>query len=443
MKFDVAIIGGGFSGTMMAAQLARRGIGSVLIEGGGKLARGTAYSTREPAHLLNVKAAVMSAWPDDPDHFVRAVEAEGGSRNDYVERRRFGRYLGEQFAEAEASGRVRAIEAKAIRAERLPKGWRIELDNGETVLAEALVLAHGNQAPEPMRVTEGISPQRFVNNPWNADAKAAVDRLAAEGGDVLILGTGLTMIDMVLSLDSAGHQGRILALSRRGQIPRSHADFDPAPVEAGEVPHGNVLALWRWLRKRSAQLPWRAAVDSLRPHSQGLWQALPPAEQRRFLRHARPWWDVHRHRIAPEIGRRLKELVDEGRLEIAAGRVRAMREANQGLEVEIERRPSTTLRTSGTFVRTFATGFNCTGPLGTLSRTRDPILRQMLEEELLWTDALGIGIAVDGRSRVTASRNLWALGPLTKGQFWEMIAVPDIRGQVAQVADDIAKELCR
>src|SRR6185503_18670421 len=136
-----------------------------------------------------------------------------------------------------------------------------------------------------------------VANPWGADARATVEDLAQSGGDALLVGTGLTMVDLVLSLDAAGHRGRILALSRRGQIPRSHADYEPAAVDAGEVPDGSVGAIWRWLRRRSAEVGWRAAVDSLRPHSHRLWQGLDTGEQWRFLRHARPWWDVHRHRI--------------------------------------------------------------------------------------------------------------------------------------------------
>ena len=140
----------------------------------------------------------------------------------------------------------------------------------------------------------------------------------ASGESALLVGTGLTMVDLVLSLDSAGHQGRIVALSRRGQVPRSHADFEPAPVEADEVPVGNVRSLWRWLRERSARVGWRAAVDSLRPHSHSLWQSLDGEQQRRFLRHARPWWDVHRHRIAPEVAQTVHRLVSEGRLEIVA-----------------------------------------------------------------------------------------------------------------------------
>ncbi|HEU5286675.1 MAG TPA: FAD-dependent oxidoreductase, partial [Sphingomicrobium sp.] len=234
----------------------------------------------------------------------------------------------------------------------------------------------------------------------------------------------------------ASHGGRIVALSRRGQIPRAHAEFAAAPVEQHDLPGGGLLALWRWLRRRSGEVGWRAAVDALRPHSHQLWQGLGAEQQRRFLRHARPWWDVHRHRIAPEVASRIVALVADGRLEIVAGRIAAVRPADGGLEVEIRRRG-----TPGSETRRFAYVFNCTGPLGSIGRTRDPLLRLLLDDGWVRPDHLGIALEVDERSRAAGADRLWALGPLTKGCYWEIVAVPDIREQAAAVADDIAREL--
>ncbi|MEA3078947.1 MAG: hypothetical protein QOF05_355, partial [Sphingomonadales bacterium] len=266
-----------------------------------------------------------------------------------------------------------------------------------------------------------------------ADARAAVDELARTGGAALVVGTGLTMVDLVLSLDAAGHQGRIIALSRRGLIPRAHADFDPAPVDYDQVP-GGLRGMFRWLRRRSAEVGWRAAIDSLRPYSHPLWQGLAHDEQRRFLRHARPWWDVHRHRIAPEVASIIARMVASGQLEIVAGRVEAAREASDGIDVEYRRRRAAQGRTE-----TFAYAFNCTGPLHSITRSKDPLLRSLLDAGQVQPDHLGIGLEVTDDCR--AGNRLWALGPLTKGQYWEIIAVPDIREQAAAVAQDIAQEL--
>jgi uncharacterized NAD(P)/FAD-binding protein YdhS len=352
--------------------------------------------------------------------------------------------------EAAASRLVEVVAAKAVDATLRGGEWTVELDDGSTIAASALVLAHGNQPPEPLAAGAQAGP-RLINNPWSQEAAAAIADVARSGGDVLLIGTGLTMIDAVLSLSAAGHRGKIVALSRRGQVPKAHADFAPAPVDEAELPQGDLLALWRWLRRQSGAVGWRAAVDSVRPHSQALWHALEPAQQRRFLRHARPYWDVHRHRIAPHIARQIAELVGEGRLEIVAGRIAAMRGADRGIEVQIRRRgialtplssaesPSP-LEGEGPFAR-FALALNCTGPLGAIGRTRDPLLRGLLERELVRADVHGIGLDVDERSRAAGADGLWALGPLTKGRYWEIVAVPDIRVQAAAVADDIANAL--
>jgi uncharacterized NAD(P)/FAD-binding protein YdhS len=425
----VAIVGGGFSGVMTAVHLAAKGVPVALIDGSGRLGRGVAYSTREPVHLLNVVTAKMSAWPDRPDHFTQWCADDGLS---FAERRAFGRYLCEQLAAADV---VTPIEAMAVAAERAGEGWLVTLANGQQLEASALVLAQGNQPPAPFPGSTKLPEQLFINNPWSEAANAAVERVAAEGSDVLILGTGLTMVDTVLSLAAAGHEGRITALSRRGLIPRPHVHPPqaPAPVSLDAVPQGNVIALWRSLRRRSAEVGFRAAVDALRPHTHAIWQQLGEHEQRRFMRHARPWWDVHRHRIAPQVAEQLKDLIAAGRLEIVAGRVSRMEADRDKLRVAIARRDGREA------AREVGAVFNCTGPLGDLRRTADPLLRGLLEEGVVRTDAFSMGLDVDSHSR--AGNEVWALGPLAKGRYWEIVAVPDIRHQAQAVAADIQKEL--
>jgi len=439
MKSDrvlpIAIIGGGFSGTILAAQLARRGVDSVLIDGSGRIGRGVAYSTTEPAHLLNVRAEGMSAWSGEADHFATRFEAEGGDRRGFAQRRFFAGYLNDILEDAVASGHVQLLHRSAVAANRRDHRWDLSFDDGSTIDASGVVLAIGNQEPESLRAFASAGT-RWIANPWGVDARAAVGELADTGGSALLVGTGLTMVDLVLSLDAAGYGGHIVALSRRGLVPRAHADFEAAPVEASEVPHGSVRKLWRWIRKQSAEVGWRAAVDSLRPHSHPLWQSLDAEQQQRFLRHARPWWDVHRHRIAPEVAAVIKRLISEGRLEIVAGRVLSATKTDCGLDIEIRRR-----RAHSPQRLTVDYAFNCTGPLHSIEHTKDPLLRSLLDSGQVRPDRLGIGLEVDEASHAVGGELLWALGPLTKGRYWEIIAVPDIREQAAAVADDIAREL--
>lgn len=373
----------------------------------------------------------MSAYAGEPDHFAKLFRAEGGEPRGFAQRRQFARYLGEILEEAAASGLTELVEAKAVLGARSSGGWQISLNDGSSLEADALVLATGNQDPDALSAFAGTG-DRFIGNPWGADARAAVEQIAKTEQAVLLVGTGLTMVDVALSLDAAGHRRKIVALSRRGLAPRAHADFNPAPVNSVELPQG-LRPLFRWVRRRSAEIGWRAAIDSLRPHSHALWQALSDGEQRRFLRHARPWWDVHRHRVAPEVAAIIAQMVAEERLEIVAARIVAVDNTPDGLRVQFRRRSTNEIETE-----TFGFAFNCTGPLHSITHSRDPLLKSLLSAGQVRPDHLGIGLEVDGNCR--AGKHLWAMGPLTKARYWEIIAVPDIREQAAAVAADIQRE---
>ena len=404
----------------------------MLVDGSGRVGRGVAYSTTEGAPLLNVRAEGMSAWAGEPQHFATRFASAGGAPRGWAERRLFGRYLGEILDEAIATGCVQVTESTAVNASRDGHGWRVALGNGATIEADALVLAVGNQEPEGLGAFSQVG-SRFVRNPWGDEARAAVRDLAETGGAALLVGTGLTMVDLVLSLDAAGHRGSIVALSRRGLRPRSPADFAPAPIHHGPFPR-DLRGLFRCLRQPRAEVGWRAAVDSMRPHSHPAWQGLSHDEQDRFLRHARPWWDVHRHRIAPEVAGTVSRMIADGQLEVMAGRIMSAEEQSDGMTIRYRRRGGDRDQSAS-----FAYAFNCTGPLHSIARSKDPMLRSLLDAQQVRPDHLGIGLEIDETCR--AGEHLWAMGPLTKGRYWEIIAVPDIREQAAQVADSIEREL--
>ncbi|WP_420138821.1 FAD/NAD(P)-binding protein [Sphingomonas sp.] len=430
----VVIIGGGFSGALQAINLLRhQGPRATLIERRGAAGRGVAYSAAHPDHLLNVRAGNMSALPQDPDHFSRWLERHhptlvGG----FAPRLIYGDYLGELLVEARAAApdRLTVVEGDAVDLAPNGEAWRVALADGSRIDADAVVLAPGNLPPHiPPSIDPAILPADvFIAEPWGSDlAEGLTDR-----DEVLVIGSGLTMVDIALLLDARGFRGRIVALSRRGLSPRAHAAVTPSTLDMR--PPAEAMALLRHMRARSAEVGWRAAVDEIRPYTEGLWMAASLEERRRFLRHVRAWWDVHRHRIAPQVAGRIAAMQADGRLDIIAGKLSAARAALSGAEVRFRRRGAEAQET-----RTVRRIINATGPQGDLLRSSEPLLQRLIARGAIRPDPLHLGIDVTPQSEVidaqgVAQPTLLAVGPMTRGTFWEIVAVPDIRRQTWAVA---------
>ena len=419
---------------MLAVNLLRHdGPRATLIERRPQAGLGVAYSAAHPDHRLNVRAGNMSALPDDPGHFQRWLATHHPEHADgFAPRLIYGTYLSELLAEsaARSNGRLTIVRANATALSVTDAGTIVRLDDGTDIASDAVVLATGNLPPHtPHGVDpETLGPDRYAADPWASDVADGL----SDDDTVLLLGGGLTMVDVALLLYARGFRGRIIALSRRGLLPRTHGDVVPAPL--AERPLGPMSALLRQVRTAARTAGWRAAVDALRPHTQSLWRGTDPADRARFLRHLRPWWDVHRHRLAPQVAERIATLRAEGRLTIVAGRLDAITPDGTGTRLEYRPRGSDTIVTE--HIRRIV---NCTGPLGDIGRTTEPLLRGLREQGLIRPDPLRIGIDVDPQSATlaadgTASDRLFAIGPMTRGTFWEIVAVPDIRQQVWSVA---------
>jgi uncharacterized NAD(P)/FAD-binding protein YdhS len=430
----VAIVGAGFSGTLQAINLLRHeGPSATLIERRPQAGRGIAYSAAHPDHLLNVRATNMSALPDDPDHFVRWLAEHCPDLTGFVPRIVYGDYLAELLDAAmmRARGRLTLLHGEAIDVEHDEDGATVRLVDGRRVSADTVILAPGNLPPHQPPGLDGdaLGPDLYVADPWAANVADGL----SDDDTVLIVGTGLTMVDIVLLLDARGYKGRIVALSRRGLLPHAHADqMMGAPL--GERPPIVPSALLREVRARSRSVGWRAAVDALRPFTQDIWLAAAEADRRRFLRHLRPWWDIHRHRLAPPVAKRLAAMQSDGRLEIRAGKLQSV-QPGEGF-AEVQWRPRGGDRQKWLSVRRI---INCSGPQGDLFRTTDPLLRRLRERGLIRADRLRLGIDVNPRSEAisaggAANPNLLVLGPMTRGILWEIVAVPDIRTQTWAVA---------
>jgi uncharacterized NAD(P)/FAD-binding protein YdhS len=321
----VAIVGGGFSGVMTAIHLLRKPYGPLvrLIERRERFGLGTAYSTRSGNHLLNVRARNMSALPDDPAHFTDWLSraGQGGGAGDFVTRTGYGHYLQDLLRSAierVEAGRLLLEADAAVSIARDRSRWRIDMAMGRSFRADAIVLAVGNlppRIPPGLECKDDEERSYFVRDPWQADYSDL-----PEEGTVLLLGSGLTAVDVVLDIAARRPRLHQLALSRHGLLPRPHGpDVQPLPLT--HKPKGGPLALLQWVRDQSGGQDWRSVIDSMRPSVQAIWSEWPIAERRRFLRHLASWWGVHRHRLAPEVGNRLACLIADNTVEVAAGRL--------------------------------------------------------------------------------------------------------------------------
>jgi uncharacterized NAD(P)/FAD-binding protein YdhS len=433
----VAIIGAGFSGTLQAINLLRHdGPRATLIERAPVAGEGLAYGAAYPGHVLNVRASNMSALPDDPDHFVRwlAANGEGDASATFVQRVTYGAYLRGLLDQAlKTSGdRLTLVRGDVSDVEKKGRGARVTLTDGQTVDADTAVLAVGNLPPHdpPGFADAGLSEARYKSDPWDR----SVPRGLKDDDTVLLIGTGLTMIDIALLLDSSGFKGRVVALSRRGLVPQRHDAPGPMIAKLSERPIAPPSELVRRVRERGEAIGWRSAVDELRPYTQAMWANGSDAERGRFLRHLRPWWDIHRHRLAPRVADRLANMRDRGQLDILAGKTLTAVERPDGVEVTWRRRGSNVAETL-----VAQRIINCTGPQGDLTRTSEPLLAALHQRGAIRPDPAHLGLDVDSRAQTIAANGasndwLYALGPMTRGAFWEIVAVPDIRQQTWTLA---------
>ncbi|NML05108.1 FAD/NAD(P)-binding protein [Sphingomonas sp. G-3-2-10] len=430
----VAIIGAGFSGTLQAINLLRHdGPRATLIERAPQPGVGLAYGAAHPSHVLNVRAGNMSALPDDPGHFVRWLESRGVANpaTAFIPRVTYGEYLRQMLDEtrAAAGDRLTIIQGEV---EDVEVGAKARVILGDrTIDADAAVLAVGNLPPHspPGLDPDALSANRYKGDPWDASMPEGL----GEDDTVLIIGTGLTMVDVALTLDAHGYRGKIVALSRRGLLPRPHgpgAEWQ----RIDERPDTNASTLLGNVRARADAIGWRNAVDELRPFTQPMWGNATEDQRARFLRHLRPWWDVHRHRLAPEVHARLQAIIDRGQLSVVAGKTLSFDERPDGIELTWRPRGKQTSETV-----TVQRIVNCTGPLTDLARTAEPLLRKLAARGTIRADEARLGIDVDNQAQTINSQGqinpaLYALGPMTRGAFWEIVAVPDIRTQTWNLA---------
>jgi uncharacterized NAD(P)/FAD-binding protein YdhS len=451
----VAIIGGGFSGTMVAVHLARlagsRPPRVVLFEKGEHLARGLAYGTPCDQHLLNVPAGLMSALPDQPAHFLDWLRARDPSaqHGTFAPRRVYGDYLEEVLTTAAQSSatRIDFIRDEVVDLEMTagdgPRPIHLKTRQGDRIQADQVVLALGHARPQPPKELEGLTlPEGYVADPWSPGALAG---LTADD-PIALIGTGLTAVDLIVQAKALGHRGTIYAISRHGLLPCRHrTSTSPTPVSPPNGPsipvEGMMTArgLFHRVRSEAARCQargsdWRPVVDALRPRTQSLWRALDEGERRRFIRHLASRWEIHRHRVAPQLDDQLHGARRAGELVVLAGRILDLTRSDGMTEVSFRRRGAAAAETI--CVRRV---INCTGPARDIRAGSADLVRSLIARGIGRPGPLALGLDVgdsgaligrDGR----AQHQILAIGPLLKERLWETTAVRELRTQALDLA---------
>jgi uncharacterized NAD(P)/FAD-binding protein YdhS len=405
--YRIAIIGGGFSGTLCLVQLARQSREKLrlLLISGDHLARGLAYGTRDPAHLLNVPAQNMSAFADAPDHFLqwltRHPETQHFAASDYVPRLYYGQYLADLLAATlrDSAHDIRIVEGEVNRLEpQQAHGFALHTSGGE-FRAREVILALGN---EPLAIPEGtkhrITPQQLATQTLPTDLSAIIE----------IYGAGLTAVDCYLTLRARGWGGKIRMVSRSGRLPQPHLVTPHPYVWQGALP-SRLSALLHALRQQiSSGTPWQKVVDSLRPHLTQLWAAQTIAVRQRFFEKYFGLWNIHRHRMAPQIW---AELQSDPQFEILALR-----------------------RLSPTPLAPVALTIHAIGQTYKTTDIQNPLLQQLLRDGLVTPHATGYGITTENYRCVGKAEGIYTIGPLLIGELLETTAVPELRVQAEALA---------
>lgn len=452
----LAIIGSGFSGTVTAIELLRRRAGEVrlvIINRSGSMARGLAYGTNSSQHLLNVPAGNMTALVDEPESFLRFCQAiyPEAAGHSFMPRKLYGDYLHSLLdTELKRSGdTARHLIAEVMRIERDSECTQLYLNTGEVLKTDHVVLAFGNFSPlSPALMKNPKLRDRYHNDPWAIPKKNPI----APKDAVLLLGSGLTALDVLASLKQGNHEGDIYMLSRRGLLPVAHRKIKQPSQNLSNVNEtllsepATVLAYLRTIRglikaHQTNGVDWRDILATLRPITSQLWKRLPEQERKRFLRHLQPFWDVHRHRTAPETYNTFEAAIESGQLKTLAGRLTEARYNAGMLDLTIRtRRAQQPMKILVSHV------INCTGPNSNLNHIDEPFITGLVSDGTLMPDRLGLGLRVNDQLAVinqlgTPSDWLSYVGPMLKAELWEATAVPELRQHSRNLAIRLAELL--
>ena len=440
--FHLVVVGGGASAVQLIYALAKHAVRATevtLIDRAATAGLGRAYSTHSDVHYLNVPAGNMSGDAEDSSHFLNWLNAgkianRQWKASDFALRKHYGEYLQSLLQAARGKLAVNIIHGIVTEIRAQGDSWLVALDDGRAFLADVVALATGNEAPTPVRVPGADAVRsRLIDDPWDAKAKEKIPHDAR----VMLLGAGLTAIDIAMELFARNHGGEIVAVSRRALFPRFH-DMTPRGELWISPPYpSSVCDLFNRIREHVGEgAGWQGRFDAMRPVIPALWDALTPNDKRRFLRHLRTLWNVHRHRGAPEVGVEISAALSRGKMRQEKGRLRELQPASRGFRAIVQHGRARKTIEADVFV-------NCMEPNASPARSTNPLLANLIGHGVARSDAVSLGLDVDAQSRVVSHAgevhpSVFALGPLAIGRFWEITAIPEIRVQAGSVAKSVA-----
>jgi uncharacterized NAD(P)/FAD-binding protein YdhS len=438
----ITIIGGGASGTLLAANLIKHAGGEPLeinlIEKHRIIGRGVAYSTVEDIHLLNVPAAKMGAFPDDVEHFYKWLVASGHNYapGNFVPRKLYGEYLRDVLNDVVSNTAshisINLLDDEVIDVDIVGNSGLVLLRSGEVIPSHRVVLAFGNFLPPAphTETSDFITSPKYFQNAWD---NTLGEKISATD-NVLVIGTGLTAVDNILSFYHRGHKGKITALSTHGWFPLVHQAADPYRSFKDEIDgEKNIRRIFNTIRRHCGTAEnWRAVIDSLRPFTQDIWRSLPVGEKQRFLRRLRRIWDISRHRIPPKCNDILTYMRESGTLEVRRGRLRDIRALNGEFEITFRSRNVDDMFRADAVI-------NCTGSETNFAKIDFPLIRSLLKKGEIGPDELYLGLNATPDGKIINQRNeiskvISTLGPSLRGVLWESTAMPEIRVQARDLA---------
>jgi len=461
----IAIIGGGFSGTMTGVHLienANTPLEIKLINETEVLNTGIAYNPYSKKALLNVVSSRMSAFASDPDHFLNWIMQRDHFRdkdriliaNSFLPRYLYGEYLKDIWNDALMLAREKNIQVDVITSTvkditPLKNSFIIKFKDRSALSVDYAILASGNHLPGNPKIKSSFfsSNANYFQNPWDIRSVSGI----SSKEPVLLIGNGLTMVDTVIGLLENGFQGQIVSISPNGFniLPHRHngLSYTKLVEEIGEKT--GLFELVKLFNKhmkliREYGLSAEPLVDSLRPLTQSIWKRLTMAEKRIFMSRLRHLWGVARHRIPLHIHDKLQQLRIEGRLHIVSGKLIDIVENEGKIMAQFydkKQKQSVQLAVSRVI--------NCTGPETDLLKLDDNYLKNALLQGIICQDELKLGInadpdtfeALDSAGNIQSC--LYVMGSNLKGVLWESTAVSELRVQAEKIAGDISSKIFR